>query len=95
VLAFDAFNPGSNFRDDANRRNQNGVVFFPGSLPLYKNGFLVGGWGVSGDGVDQDDVVTFTGATGFLPPSTVLRADQVFVRNVRLPITNFPRNPHG
>jgi uncharacterized protein GlcG (DUF336 family) len=95
VLAFDAFFPGTNFRDDANRSNRNGIVFFPGSLPLYKNGILVGGWGVSGDGVDQDDVVTFDGANGFLPPSTVLRADQVFVRGVRLPITNFPRNPHG
>jgi uncharacterized protein GlcG (DUF336 family) len=95
VLAFDAFFPGTNFHDDANRANQNGIVFFPGSLPLYKSGALVGGWGVSGDGVDQDDVVTFNGASGYLPPSTVLRADEVFVRGVRLPITNFPRNPHG
>jgi uncharacterized protein GlcG (DUF336 family) len=95
VLAFDAFNPGTNFHDPGNPLNENGIVFFPGSLPLYKGGLLVGGWGVSGDGVDQDDVVTFAGAQGFLPPSGVLRADQTFVRNVRLPILNFPRNPHG
>ena len=38
--------------------NQNGIVFFPGSEGLYRNGQLVGGLGVSGDGVEQDDYVT-------------------------------------
>ena len=38
--------------------NKSGVVFFPGAVGLYKNGTLVGGLGVSGDGVDQDDFVT-------------------------------------
>ena len=41
--------------------NQNGIVFFPGSAPLYRGGMLVGGLGVSGDGVDQDDFVTAAG----------------------------------
>ncbi len=41
--------------------NQNGIVFFPGSAPLYRGGKLVGGLGVSGDGVDQDDFVTAAG----------------------------------
>jgi uncharacterized protein GlcG (DUF336 family) len=72
--------------------NQNGVVFFPGSLPLYKNGVLVGGLGVSGDGVDQDDYVTNAGAQGFEAPANI-RADQVTVDNVRLPYLKFPRNP--
>jgi uncharacterized protein GlcG (DUF336 family) len=95
VLAFDAFNPGTNFHDPGNPLNQNGIVFFPGSLPLYGGSMVLGGWGVSGDGVDQDDVVTFSGAQGYLPPPSVPRADQVFVRNVRLPFLNFPRNPRG
>ena len=72
--------------------NQNGIVFFPGSLPLYKGGALVGGLGVSGDGVEQDDYVTFLGAQGFLPPDG-LRADNFFVNGVRLPFLKFPRNP--
>ena len=72
--------------------NQNGVVFFPGSLPLYKNGVLVGGLGVSGDGVDQDDFVTNAGAKGFEAP-TAIRADQVEIDGVRLPYQKFPRNP--
>ena len=72
--------------------NQNGVVFFPGSLPLYLNGKLVGGLGVSGDGVDQDDYAAAGGAVGFYAPLAI-RADQIFIRNVRLPYQKFPRNP--
>jgi len=71
---------------------QNGIVFFPGSLPLYKNGVLVGGLGVSGDGVDQDDFVTNGGAQGFLAPSNIT-ADNYEIDNVRLPYQKFPRNP--
>ncbi len=72
--------------------NQNGVVFFPGSVPLYKNGVFVGGLGVSGDGVDQDDYVTNGGAQGFTPPDSI-RADQVVINGVRLPYLKFPRHP--
>jgi uncharacterized protein GlcG (DUF336 family) len=72
--------------------NQNGVVFFPGSLPLYKNGVLVGGLGVSGDGVDQDDYVTAQATAGFEAPSNI-HADRVSIFGVRLPYLKFPRNP--
>jgi uncharacterized protein GlcG (DUF336 family) len=72
--------------------NQSGIVFFPGSLPLYKNGVLVGGLGVSGDGVDQDDYVTFQAAQGFLAPDSI-HADNVLINGVRLPYLKFPRNP--
>jgi len=103
VLGRNAFNPTApgiqanrNFLDPNNIDNQNGIVFFPGSTPLYVNGQLVGGFGVSGDGVDQDDVVTFVGAQGFLPNQNgVLRADQTRFRDVRLPYQKFLRNPFG
>jgi uncharacterized protein GlcG (DUF336 family) len=72
--------------------NQNGIVFFPGSVPLYKNGVLVGGLGVSGDGVDQDDYVTGQGAAGFAAPSNIT-ADNLIIRGVRLPYLKFPRDP--
>lgn len=72
--------------------NQSGIVFFPGSVPLYINGQLVGGLGVSGDGVDQDDYVTSGGLVGFVAPVGI-RADQVFDEGVRLPYMKFPRNP--
>lgn len=92
VYGFAAFNAGRNFRDAANIENQNGVVFFPGSTPLYVGVNLQGGFGVSGDGVDQDDVVTFAGQIGFAAP-TALKADQVFYRGVRLPFQKFNRGP--
>jgi hypothetical protein len=46
----------------------NGITIFPGGAPLYKNGVLVGAVGVSGDGVDQDDLVADTGTKRFRPP---------------------------
>jgi uncharacterized protein GlcG (DUF336 family) len=72
--------------------NQSGIVFFAGSAPLYRNGQLVGGLGVSGDGVEQDDYVSAGGAQGYEPPAA-MRADQIFLRAVRLPYWKFPRNP--
>ena len=71
----------------------NGVQIFPGSVPLYKNGVLVGAIGISGDGVDQDDLIGAAGANGFSPPLGI-RADQIFVRGVRLPFLKFPRSPN-
>ncbi len=107
TTAYDAFVPSRNFRDPGDvgitigdtgvsfpTANQNGVVFFPGSSPLYVNGKLVGGFGVSGDGVDQDDVVTAAGQVGFAAPDS-LRADQFIVGGVRLPYQKFNRNPQG
>jgi len=99
VSGHDAFHPGTNFHQRRNVLNQNGVVFFPGSAPLYKviNGIplLFGGFGVSVDGVDQDDVVTSGGVGPFGVPAAIFQADQTFVRGVRLPYQNFNRNPSG
>jgi uncharacterized protein GlcG (DUF336 family) len=72
--------------------NKSGIVFFPGSAGLYRNGVLVGGLGVSGDGVDEDDYVTNGGTTGFEAPTSI-RADQILINGVRLPYFKFPRNP--
>jgi hypothetical protein len=75
----------------------NGIVFFPGATPLYANGKLVGGLGVSGDGVDQDDYVSLGGSEGFHPPDA-LRVDNSVIRTgdgriVRLPYLKLPRQP--
>ncbi|MBL0921060.1 MAG: heme-binding protein [Phycisphaerales bacterium] len=79
---------------------RNGLQVFPGSVPLYKNGVLVGGIGVSGDGIEQDDFVAFSGAVGFQQfGSGVQRADFVFINLngdlIRLPYVKFPRVPFG
>jgi uncharacterized protein GlcG (DUF336 family) len=39
----------------------NGIQIFPGSSPVYRGRQLVGAVGVSGDGVDQDDMIAFLG----------------------------------
>ncbi|HEX2100429.1 MAG TPA: heme-binding protein [Candidatus Synoicihabitans sp.] len=74
--------------------NQNGVTFFAGATALVRNGALVGGLGVSGDGIEQDDYVTYLGAGDLLPP-TDRWADRVKIDGARLPMFKFPRNPEG
>ncbi len=74
-------------------RLQNGIQIFPGSVPVYRGNRLVGGLGVSGDGIDQDDMIAFLGAhnagaklgTGIGNAPTAIRADTVVV-----PLSNSP-----
>jgi uncharacterized protein GlcG (DUF336 family) len=91
LFVFDVNNPCTQGAQVKNPY-QSGIVFFSGSVPLYRNGRIVGGLGVSGDGVDQDDFVSAAGAAGFEVPAN-MRADQVIIRNNRLPYQKFPRNP--
>ena len=70
----------------------NGITIFPGGFPLYRNGVLVGAIGVSGDGVDQDDIVGASGTHDFLAPYSI-RSDQFNFRGTRLPYAKFPRDP--
>jgi uncharacterized protein (TIGR03437 family) len=71
----------------------NGFQIFAGSGALYKNGVLVGAIGISGDGIDQDDIISAGGSFGYDPPPNV-RADQLLIRNVRLPYRKYPRHPN-
>jgi uncharacterized protein GlcG (DUF336 family) len=67
-------------------RLQNGLQIFPGAVPVYRGSTLVGAVGVSGDGIDQDDMVSFLGThnaglrtgTISLPPAAI-RSDQLKV----------------
>jgi len=70
----------------------NGITIFPGGFPLYRNGVIVGAIGVSGDGIDQDDIVAASGAAAFTGPRDI-RADRFGYRGARLPYAKFPRNP--
>jgi uncharacterized protein GlcG (DUF336 family) len=70
----------------------NGITIFPGGFPLYRNGALIGAIGISGDGVDQDDIVGASGTHDFLAPDAI-RSDQFSFRSTRLPYAKFPRDP--
>jgi hypothetical protein len=84
-------------------RLQNGIQIFPGSVPIYRGSMLVGGIGVSGDGIDQDDMVGFLGVdraarlTGISNAPTAIRSDTIVImvngRPVRLRYVNCPFNP--
>jgi uncharacterized protein GlcG (DUF336 family) len=79
----------------------NGMQIFPGGVPIYRGGQLVGGVGVSGDGVDQDDMIAFLGvheaarslggAIGNAAPA--LRADTLAPAGNRLRYVNCPQAP--
>lgn len=65
-------------------RLQNGIQIFPGSVPVYRGSTLVGAIGVSGDGIDQDDMVAFLGANnagtrvgGVGNAALAIRSDQI------------------
>ncbi len=77
---------------NTNGINGDGITLFPGSAPLYKDGVLVGGLGISGDGVDQDDFVANAAAAGYLPPDSI-RATKIQFRGAYLPFFKFPRHP--
>jgi uncharacterized protein GlcG (DUF336 family) len=85
-------------------RLQNGIQIFPGSVPVYRGSVLVGGIGVSGDGIDQDDMISFLGLNngglrvgGVGNPPVAIRADQIVVNlgdaQVRLRYINCPFAP--
>ena len=90
---FEAALSGANVRCSQLPNLANGIQIFPGSIPLYKNNILVGAIGISGDGVDQDDIIAAAGAVGYAPPVQI-RSDQFFVRGTRLPFVKFPRSPN-
>lgn len=69
----------------------NGITIFPGGFPLYRNGVLIGAIGISGDGVDQDDIAGVAGSLNFDAPVNV-RADFFTFGGARLPFAKFPRN---
>jgi hypothetical protein len=78
----------------------NGVQIFPGGVPVYRGATLVGAVGVSGDGVDQDDMIAFLGvsqATAAFPAignaPAGIRADTLAPQGDRLRYVNCPQAP--
>ena len=78
----------------------NGTQIFPGSVPIYRGSTLIGAIGVSGDGIDQDDMIAFLavhnagqqqGSFGNADPA--IRADTLTPQGVRLRYINCPIAP--
>lgn len=84
-------------------RAKNGIQIFPGSFPIYRNGQIIGGIGISGDGIDQDDMVSFLGlanagkilGNGIGHAPKAMRADLLAPRGegTRLRYVNCPQAP--
>lgn len=87
-------------------RLANGMQIFPGAVPIYRGNVLVGAIGISGDGIDQDDMVSFLGlanasarlggSVGNAPLDR--RSDRLLIagpngRQVRPRYVNCPFNP--
>ena len=80
---------------------RNGLQIFPGSVPVYRGAVLVGAIGVSGDGVDQDDMIAFlglanasaalNGSIGNAPAAR--RADTLVPQGARLRYVQCPPSP--
>lgn len=89
--------PDNHFCDATNGRAKNllnsTVMIFSGSSPLAKNGVIAGAIGISGDGIDQDDIIGSYGSQFFEAPPDK-RIDRFFMRGIRIPFTKFPRHPH-
>ena len=80
---------------------RNGAQIFPGGVPIYRGNQLVGAIGVSGDGVDQDDMIAYLavenaarrGATGLTNAPRERRADTLTPLGTRLRYVQCPQSP--
>ena len=82
-------------------RAPNGIQIFPGGFPIYRGTQLVGAIGVSGDGVDQDDLVGMLGlanagaalGTGLRHAPAAERSSSITVTGGNLRYANCPVAP--
>jgi uncharacterized protein GlcG (DUF336 family) len=82
-------------------RLANGLQIFSGGVPIYRGQQLIGAIGVSGDGIDQDDMIAFLGLhnagqrlnTGIGNAPQDRRADTLEVGGAGLRYVNCPFTP--
>lgn len=85
------------------QRLANGIQIFSGSVPIYRGNTLVGAIGVSGDGIDQDNMIGFLGLNngglrvgGIGNAPKTMRSDRIVVNvgvGVRLRYISCPFAP--
>src|SRR5262249_26559614 len=78
----------------------NGIQIFAGGAPAYRGSQLIGAVGISGDGIDQDDMIGFLalsqastdlGTINEAPKE--IRSDQIAVDDAHLRYVNCPVQP--
>jgi uncharacterized protein GlcG (DUF336 family) len=75
----------------------NGLQIFSGGFPIYRGNVLVGGIGISGDGIQQDSMIAFLGIQN--GPSTLnqapaaIRNDRLAPQGISLRYVNCPAAP--
>ncbi|MHA4869375.1 heme-binding protein [Duganella sp. PWIR1] len=80
---------------------ENGMQTFPGGFPIYRGATLIGAIGVSGDGVDQDDMIGMLGVsraatalkTGIGHAPAARRADTLAPQGRHLRYAQCPQAP--
>jgi uncharacterized protein GlcG (DUF336 family) len=76
----------------------NGLQIFSGGAPIYRGKVLVGGIGVSGDGIQQDSLIANVGlqngASGLGNAPASIRADVLAPQGVHLRYVNCPAAPY-
>lgn len=86
----------------SHKRLANGIQIFPGSAPIYRGDELVGGIGISGDGIEQDDMIAFLAidrASARLNVNPInnapafMRADTLTPQGTRLRYIQCPQAP--
>lgn len=80
----------------------NGLQIFSGAFPIYRGSTLVGAIGISGDGIQQDSMVSFLGLQDFTDTSAgtpithapaAIRSDNLAPDGINLRYTNCPAAP--
>jgi len=81
----------------------NGMQIFSGGAPIFRGNTLVGGIGISGDGIQQDSLISFLGLQNFVEPTAgavplqnaplTLRSDTLSLGGVNLRYVNCPAAP--
>jgi uncharacterized protein GlcG (DUF336 family) len=93
--------PVGNCTELGNKRAANGIQIFPGASPIFRGDRLVGAIGVSGDGIDQDDMVSFLGLANagtalngsISHAPAARRSDQLTPQGARLRYVQCPQGP--
>jgi uncharacterized protein GlcG (DUF336 family) len=80
----------------------NGAQIFSGGFPIYRGNTLVGGIGISGDGIQQDSMISFLGLQDFTDPGVAnpiahaplaIRSDNLSPGGINLRYANCPAAP--